>query len=72
MFNFIEVNRLLTEVKGVQNVGDEDQLATLVISLLKDKTQREAFGAAARKVVEKNRGAVEAHVELVNSILKRS
>lgn len=64
-FNGREIANLLWREGGLIRVQDGAELAAAVIALCADGTQREAVGAAARRVVAANRGSVARLLELL-------
>lgn len=69
VFNFTEISALLESAGGMQIVPDQDVLASRVIELLQDNSQREAIGANALAVVEQNRGTIDAYLEVVKNLV---
>ncbi|MFQ5481077.1 MAG: 3-deoxy-D-manno-octulosonic acid transferase, partial [Thermodesulfobacteriota bacterium] len=61
---------LLTSAGGGVMVSDHRELSAELKKLVSDKKTREAMGGAARVVVEKNRGAVEKSLKVINGLLK--
>ena len=59
MENFPEVARQLLAAGGLLQARDSTELATMLADLVRDGARRDALGAAARQVVEANRGATE-------------
>lgn len=65
LFNFQAVSDQLREAQALEVVQDAAALAAAVNSLAADPARRAAMGGAARAVVEANRGALPAVLELV-------
>ncbi|MFQ5354013.1 MAG: 3-deoxy-D-manno-octulosonic acid transferase, partial [Thermodesulfobacteriota bacterium] len=61
---------LLATAGGGVMVSDGRELTAELKKLASDKKAREAMGSAARSVVEKNRGAVEKTLKVINGLLK--
>ena len=57
MENFAEVARQLLAAGGLLQARDATELISMLTDLARDGARREALGAAARQVVEVNRGA---------------
>ena len=71
MQNFAEIaDAFVTNGAGVQVAGDP-QLDEAVISLISDPVRRARLGAAARALVEANRGAKEKSVTVLADLLPR-
>ena len=49
-------------------IANAEQLASKVLELLQNPTQREQAGKAGQQVIEKNRGAVQKHMQLIESL----
>jgi 3-deoxy-D-manno-octulosonic-acid transferase len=64
-FNSPEVARAMTDAHAVTIVHSAAELANALIRLLQDPAARAAQGAAARAVIEANRGAVARVLELI-------
>jgi 3-deoxy-D-manno-octulosonic-acid transferase len=65
MFNFQDISRLTLERGAGRQVRDAASLAGAVGEFLHDATQRQAAGEAGRRMVEQNRGALEATLHWV-------
>jgi 3-deoxy-D-manno-octulosonic-acid transferase len=57
-YNSVDIARLLAERGALRVVQDPKELAAVVGDLLSDPTTRSVMGAAGRKAVDDNRGAV--------------
>jgi 3-deoxy-D-manno-octulosonic-acid transferase len=68
MFNFVESTNLLMHAGALWQITNAEQLTNRVIELLKNPTQREQAGKAGQQVIEKNRGAVQKHMQLIESL----
>ena len=64
-FNFSEISQQLLEAGAAQGVKDVSTLATTMIHWLQDANLRHTIGERGRQVVEANRGALAALVEVV-------
>ncbi len=68
-FNFTETVRLLNEADALITINNAHELATHVIQLLQNTSLRQEMGEKGKKVVEANRGALDYHLKLVNTLL---
>ncbi len=68
-FNFLEISRALEQAGGLIAVQNESGLANTVSILLQDPARRELMGAAGRKLVEDNRGALDRLCHIVAELL---
>jgi 3-deoxy-D-manno-octulosonic-acid transferase len=69
MENFLEIaEAFVTNGAGVQLAGDH-QLDEAFVSLMSDPVRRARLGAAARALVEANRGAKEKSVTVLAALL---
>jgi 3-deoxy-D-manno-octulosonic-acid transferase len=58
-FNFATITALLCEAGGAVEVPDGEALAALLIRWLGDADERARVGAAGRRVMDANRGALQ-------------
>ncbi len=70
MFNFSEISELFLAEKAAVQVESVDALATQVIAWLGDASERSRVGEAGRTLVNKNRGALERLMRLVEGLLE--
>lgn len=72
-FNFTQITEQLIQCRGAIRITQAHQLALQLISLLKDKNQRQQIGQAAQQCVAQNQGALHrqmVHIEtLLNHVL---
>jgi 3-deoxy-D-manno-octulosonic-acid transferase len=68
-FNFAEISTLLTASGGLLKVADADALAVALQELFADPQRRQAQGAAAKGVVDNNRGALQRLLTIIESEL---
>ncbi len=68
-FNTEEVATSLIEAKAVLRVADEIELGAAVIRLFSRTEERAAMGQAAQAVLERERGAVERTVRIVEQVV---
>ncbi len=64
-FNFLEITELLRDEGALLVVNDHQALAEVAARLLRDGDARDRMGAAAAAVIERNRGAVERLLEII-------
>jgi 3-deoxy-D-manno-octulosonic-acid transferase len=69
-FNFEEITHSLIEEGGAERVADADQLGPDVLKLLLDGARREQMGQAAQRVFERERGAVQRIMQLIDTLLQ--
>jgi len=65
VFNFEQITQLLLENDAAIQVGDADDLMKTISNLLLNDTEREKLGGNAKKLFEKNRGAVDRLMKLI-------
>ncbi len=70
--NFIEITKLLTEAKALVKVSDTQSLTEAVSHWFTDRDARKLAGENGKAVVEKNRGAVDKVMELIQKQLKNN
>ncbi|WP_426701064.1 lipid IV(A) 3-deoxy-D-manno-octulosonic acid transferase [Rhodanobacter sp. Col0626] len=69
-FNFEEITRSLIQQGGAERVADVERLGPDVLQLLLDRARRERMGHAAQQVFERERGAVQRIMQLIDSLLQ--
>ncbi|MEO7051640.1 MAG: lipid IV(A) 3-deoxy-D-manno-octulosonic acid transferase [Rhodanobacter sp.] len=69
-FNFEEITRSLIEQGGAELVPDVQRLGPDVLRLLLDDARRERMGEAAQQVFERERGAVQRVMQLIDGLLQ--
>jgi len=69
VFNFTEITKMLLDAGAVTMIHNSDELARDVIAFLTDHDKRVEAGQRGLKVVEQNKGAVEAHLKLFQNLL---
>jgi 3-deoxy-D-manno-octulosonic-acid transferase len=69
-FNFEEITLSLIQQGGAKRVMDNDQLGPDVLQLLRDAAKRERMGLAAQQVFERERGAVQRIMQLIDTLLQ--
>lgn len=68
-FNFAEVTERLEQAGALQIVDNNKQLTVAVLQLLKDSKQLTLGSAAARQVIEDNRGAKQKLLNFIDSLI---
>ena len=69
MSDFEEISQDLIISGGAFTVVGQDQLNTIVDSLLKDRSYREKCGKAVQERVLKAKGILKKHLELIRELL---
>jgi 3-deoxy-D-manno-octulosonic-acid transferase len=68
-FNFAEVTEDLIKADAVMRIPDADALGPAVVRLLSRDIERRTMGEAAHRVMERERGAVERTMAIVEKVL---
>jgi 3-deoxy-D-manno-octulosonic-acid transferase len=68
-YNFREISALLTQADALAQVADVGELAAQLLALAVDPGQRGRCGAAARQVVDSNRGALDKLMAEIEALL---
>lgn len=71
VFNFAEISRLLCAAGACRKVESVTGLERVVREWLEDASERHAAGECGREVVEKNRGALAAVLEMIGQQLRQ-
>jgi 3-deoxy-D-manno-octulosonic-acid transferase len=69
MHNFAEISRTVLENRGAVQVHSATGLETVLVDLLSDPVRRASLGAAARALVEANRGARQRSLAVITQLL---
>lgn len=69
MFNFTDITRQLRQARALEQVGDSQALGETLIALCADEPRRQRMGAAARAVMDANRGALDKLLQAVRRLL---
>ena len=69
MHNFAEISRTFLENRGAVQVHSATELETVLVDLLSDPVRRASLGAAARALVEANRGARQRSLAVITQLL---
>ena len=67
-FNFADVTKMLLDSRAALQVNNSTELAQQVITLLKDSSVRTEMGERGRRAIEQNRGALAAHLALLEKL----
>jgi len=70
VFNFTEICELLLEAGACEKVNNTGELAATLNRWLEDANERHRVGERGRQVVEKNRGALQTVLEMVDRHLR--
>lgn len=65
MQNFADISKLFVEGGGAVQVQSPQELETTFQQILEDPVRRDALGAAAQRIVESNRGAVDRTLDMI-------
>jgi len=71
-FNFTDINRLLVSVGACEQVDSPARLARAAIQLLRDASLRHEIGERGRLAVERNRGALQTVMGMIEEQLKNT
>ncbi len=69
MFNFAEITDLLKAAGCITQIFDNNELATAVINYLQDPGLRMQAGEKGKQLIEKNRGAIDKHLAILQQPL---
>lgn len=69
-FNAPDIAQLMLSSNAAIEVANEDELAEAVIALLSDESRRREMGARARSIVDSNRGALEATLQILRRAIR--
>jgi 3-deoxy-D-manno-octulosonic-acid transferase len=69
MFNFQEISQMTLERGAGVQIQAPSELAAAVSDFLGNANRRDSAGEAGRKMVEENRGALEANMRLIEQLL---
>lgn len=68
VYNFTQASAKLLDFKGGIRVADLNEFLTVISNLLKQEKHRDVIGKNAKACVEQSVGAVERHLECINSL----
>jgi len=71
MEDFAEISRDLVTAGGALIVTNSDELAKAILNLLNNPAQSKKMGGAARKIIFRNKGVVQRHLEVIDQLLKK-
>jgi 3-deoxy-D-manno-octulosonic-acid transferase len=66
VFNFTEICELMLRAGACEVVGNGDELAATLGRWLADENERHRVGERGRQVVEKNRGALQTVLTMID------
>ena len=69
-FNFSEISALLQGAGGLRTIVDAEDLAETLQGLMADSQRAEQQGAAAKQVVDNNRGALQRLLTVIEQALE--
>jgi len=69
LFNFTEVQNLLVHEHALIICDDANELKNALIDLLQNESRRKAMGAAAQKIANQNRGALQKLTKVISALL---
>jgi 3-deoxy-D-manno-octulosonic-acid transferase len=69
-FNFVDITQLLLEVGAVRQLEKPEELSDAILRCLEDKKLARQCGEAGRKRIERERGALERTLKLIEQYLK--
>lgn len=69
LYNFAEISAWMIEAQGMVTVQDSDELARVMIELLSDHEKRHRMGEQAYQVVERNRGAMQKQLAVIEKVI---
>ena len=70
MENFREISEAFVSAGAAVRLDDEGQLETVLLDLLGDPVRRARLGAAARALVEANRGAKDKTMTVIEALVQ--
>ena len=68
-FNFIDITKLLLDVGAVQQLTKPEELAEAILRFLNDKKLAQQRGEAGRKRIERERGALDRTLKIIEQYL---
>lgn len=71
MFNFKKDTRYMLQEEAAVQVEDAEQLASELIYNLKNRDKLEKLGNKAKKLIEKNRGAAQRNLKLIDDLISQ-
>jgi 3-deoxy-D-manno-octulosonic-acid transferase len=69
-FNFEEITLSQIQQGGAERVSDAERLGPATLQLLLDPARREHMGLAAQQVFDRERGAVQRVMQLIDTLLQ--
>jgi len=68
-FNFVDITQLLLDVGAVQQLAMPEELAEAILRFINDKKLAQQCGEAGRKRIERERGALERTLKIIEQYL---
>ncbi|MEO5574249.1 MAG: lipid IV(A) 3-deoxy-D-manno-octulosonic acid transferase [Gammaproteobacteria bacterium] len=72
MFNFEEITRMMREAGALCQIQDVGELSAALITYLNDANLRYAMGEKGQQLVEENRGALTALLEMIEKYISKA
>ena len=69
-FNFAEISAMLMAAGGLEKIESDAALAELLLAWFADPVRRQRQGAAAKQVVDNNRGALQRLLAIIDGYLR--
>ena len=69
-FNFVDITQLLLEVGAVRQLESPEELPEAILRFIHDKKLARQCGEAGRKRIERERGALDRTLKLIEQYLK--
>ncbi len=70
LFNFAEISQMLQKAGAMQVVQSENELATVMIDLLQNKTLAKESGRKGLQVIAQNQGALHKHIQWIKATMQ--
>lgn len=67
-FNFTDISNMMLNANATIKVNNSDELAKSVINLLQNSNERFDMGERGRRVIDENKGALAAHLVLLEEL----
>jgi 3-deoxy-D-manno-octulosonic-acid transferase len=71
LFNFAEIEKILDNATALIKVKNADDLSEQINDLLNNSAKREIIGKAGKEAIEKNKGATDKHLALMERLLTK-
>lgn len=67
-FNFADISKMMIDANATLQINNSAELATAVLKLIEDSNERFEMGERGRQVIDANRGALAAHLTLLEDL----